>query len=384
MRDGRVDISLGLQENLDDRNPVERLAFEMLDVVDRRDQHPLEIADHSRLHFVGRDAAVAPNHRDHGDFDLGKDIGRHPHDRHHAENGDQHRHHDKGIRPPKCETNDPHGGWRPDFPEPKARSAIIGAQGGSGNGAERPKPRERASHSQSRPTRSLPPHCSAALFRGPLPPSLFPSFSGSRSGRTAAPNSQRLDQVAHRAASAPRREPARKRQSGNAVARQDCGPARLSADPTPDPNRNPNPIPTPNLDRNPNRLSKAAPAKSPAKRDRAKAAVRQASGSLAVARSPRGAATIRSRARKNLASRSTTCSNRSLTGNGSRSERRLSGHFSVLCGVIPILQPSRRAALPASIERLSHALKILRVWGQSPQSVHCPPEEPTQDPEYPT
>ena len=51
------------------------------------------------------------------------------------------------------------------------------------------------------------------------------------------------------------------------------------------------------------------------------------------------------------------------------SERRLSCHFLVLCEVIPIPQPPRRAALPASIERLSHALKIVG--------------EPIQDPEYP-
>ena len=70
-----------LEEDLDDRDAGERLALDVLDVVDGRGEDALVVGDDALLHLLGREAAVVPDDRDHRDVDVREDVGRHPQDR---------------------------------------------------------------------------------------------------------------------------------------------------------------------------------------------------------------------------------------------------------------------------------------------------------------
>jgi hypothetical protein len=70
-----------MEEDLDHRDAVERLALDVLDAVDRRGEGALEVAGEALLHLVRRQAAVLPDDRDDRDVDLRQDVGRHLEDR---------------------------------------------------------------------------------------------------------------------------------------------------------------------------------------------------------------------------------------------------------------------------------------------------------------
>src|SRR3989442_1508632 len=77
----------------------ERLRLDVLDAVDGRGHRALGDGDHAALDLVRRESVVIPDDRDDGDVDLGEDVDRGSHDRQHAADGDQQRHHDEGVRP---------------------------------------------------------------------------------------------------------------------------------------------------------------------------------------------------------------------------------------------------------------------------------------------
>jgi hypothetical protein len=101
LRQGHLDLGVGLEVEPDDRSAAIGLRLDVLDVVDGGGHGPLEDGDDALFHLFGRKAGVAPYHdADHRDIDVGKDIDRHGQDGGHAQNGNQERDHDKGIRPP--------------------------------------------------------------------------------------------------------------------------------------------------------------------------------------------------------------------------------------------------------------------------------------------
>ncbi len=98
LRDREIDLRAGLKEDLDDRDAAQRLRFDVLDVVDRGRQRALVNRDDAGGHFVGREAAVIPHHRDDGDVDVGEDVSRRPRDGERAHHQNQQSQNDEGIR----------------------------------------------------------------------------------------------------------------------------------------------------------------------------------------------------------------------------------------------------------------------------------------------
>ena len=74
---GAADVHVRLEEDLDDADAVERLRLDVLDVVHRGGHAALAVEDDAVGHLLRREAGVAPDHRDHGNIDVGKDIRRH-------------------------------------------------------------------------------------------------------------------------------------------------------------------------------------------------------------------------------------------------------------------------------------------------------------------
>src|SRR5262249_11879930 len=89
LRLGLGDLGPGLEVDADDADAVERLAFDVLDVVNRGGQHPLVKVDDARLDVVGRHAAVLPDHADDGDVDVREDVRGHAVDADRAQDCDQ-------------------------------------------------------------------------------------------------------------------------------------------------------------------------------------------------------------------------------------------------------------------------------------------------------
>ena len=75
LRGGGADIDSGAEEYLHDPDTVQRLAFDMVDIVDRRRQLALVIIDDAPGHVFGRQAAIRPHRRDHGQANIRKNVG---------------------------------------------------------------------------------------------------------------------------------------------------------------------------------------------------------------------------------------------------------------------------------------------------------------------
>jgi hypothetical protein len=78
----------------------------MLDVVDGGRYLPLVIIDDPTGHVVRRHAAIRPDNGNHGNFDVGKNIGRRLDRRHRAEDQYEDREDNKRVRPAKGQAND--------------------------------------------------------------------------------------------------------------------------------------------------------------------------------------------------------------------------------------------------------------------------------------
>ncbi|MET3154491.1 hypothetical protein ABIF34_001516 [Bradyrhizobium japonicum] len=94
---GSADVDVRLKEDLDDAKAVIGVGDDMLDVVDRRRQRTLERRRDAAGHLVGRQAGVLPDHADHGNADVGEDVGRRPQGCQRSDDQEQEREHDKRI-----------------------------------------------------------------------------------------------------------------------------------------------------------------------------------------------------------------------------------------------------------------------------------------------
>ena len=100
--DGRLKI------NLDDRNAVERLGLNMLNVVDRSRKGTFRNGDNAVRHVRGREAGVVPDNADDRNIDIGKNVGRGIHDRDRPKNEKKNCENDEGVRPSEREADNPH------------------------------------------------------------------------------------------------------------------------------------------------------------------------------------------------------------------------------------------------------------------------------------
>ena len=102
---GGADIDVRLEEDLDDADAVIGIGDDVLDVVDRGGQRPLERRGDAPRHLVRRQAGVIPDHPDHGDPDFRKDIGRRAQRGQRPDDQQQQREHDESIRPAQRDTD---------------------------------------------------------------------------------------------------------------------------------------------------------------------------------------------------------------------------------------------------------------------------------------
>ena len=87
---------------------VERLRLDVLDVVDRGGHAALAVGDDAGGHLLRGESGEVPDHGDDGNVDVGKDIRGHRLDAEDAEDQNQQREDDEGIRPPQRKPDNPH------------------------------------------------------------------------------------------------------------------------------------------------------------------------------------------------------------------------------------------------------------------------------------
>ncbi len=102
---GGADVGAGLEEDLHDAHAGQRLAFDMLDIVDGEGEGALVVVDHPPGHVVGGQAVIGPHHRHHGDIDVGQDVGGRARGGQRTGQQDEQRHDDERQRPSKRDPN---------------------------------------------------------------------------------------------------------------------------------------------------------------------------------------------------------------------------------------------------------------------------------------
>jgi hypothetical protein len=108
LRHGVAYIDVRMKEDLDDRDAIERLRLDVLDVVDRRGQAALAGGHNAVGHLLRGEAVVSPDHGHDRNIDVGKDVGGHREDAEDAKDQNQERSDDKGVRPPQRKPDNPH------------------------------------------------------------------------------------------------------------------------------------------------------------------------------------------------------------------------------------------------------------------------------------
>ncbi len=88
LRHGCGNIDLLLEEDLDHAIAAQRLRLDMFDVADLGAQGALIVVDHAARHVVRQQTVIGPDHTDHGNIDIRKDVGRREQRRAYAEQRD--------------------------------------------------------------------------------------------------------------------------------------------------------------------------------------------------------------------------------------------------------------------------------------------------------
>src|SRR5262250_1344216 len=99
-----------LQVDLDDGLAVDGGGLDALDVVHRGREHALVGRGDAPLQLFRVEAAVLPGHRDDRDVDGREDVGGSAGDDHRADDEDQERQDDEGVRAVQGDPDDPHDG----------------------------------------------------------------------------------------------------------------------------------------------------------------------------------------------------------------------------------------------------------------------------------
>ena len=99
--DGALYVRPRPEENLDHAQPVHRLRFHVLDIVDRGGDAAFGIRHDPVGHVLRRQPCIEPHHRDHRNVDTREYIGGRPQNRDRRQNKDDQRHHHKRVRTSK-------------------------------------------------------------------------------------------------------------------------------------------------------------------------------------------------------------------------------------------------------------------------------------------
>jgi hypothetical protein len=102
---GGADIDVRLKENLDDAEAVIGVRDDVFDIVDRCRQRPLKRRGDAPSHLIRRKARVLPDHADHGNTNVRKNVGRRAQRGEWPDNQEEQREHDESIRPAERDAN---------------------------------------------------------------------------------------------------------------------------------------------------------------------------------------------------------------------------------------------------------------------------------------
>ncbi len=98
LRDGHVDLDVGVEVDPNHGDAVVGLRFDVFDVVDVGGEAALKIRNDALFHLLRGKTRVLPEHADDGDVNIGENIHRHGDDGGHAQEGDENGHDHEGIR----------------------------------------------------------------------------------------------------------------------------------------------------------------------------------------------------------------------------------------------------------------------------------------------
>ena len=108
LRECDVHLGPGVKEYFGDAAALHRLRFDVIDVGHRGGEKTLILRRDSRLHVLGAQAAIIPQHRDDRNVYVRKDVGGRAKNHQRADQENEQRQYDKRIRPVECDLNDPH------------------------------------------------------------------------------------------------------------------------------------------------------------------------------------------------------------------------------------------------------------------------------------
>ncbi len=108
LRDGEVEVDVGLEINLLDRDAVEGLRLHVLDAGHVGADRVLAVGRDALLHLRHAQAGVLPDHRHHRNVDLREDVLRHDRDGRNAEKHNEGGQDVEGVRKFQCKSNDAH------------------------------------------------------------------------------------------------------------------------------------------------------------------------------------------------------------------------------------------------------------------------------------
>jgi hypothetical protein len=129
--DRAIDVGARVKEDLDDRDAVQRLRFDVLDVLDIGCERAFIVRGDALRHVLCGESVVGPDDAHHRNVDVRKDIRRRSHDRERADQEQQEREDNEGIGPAKGQSDDPH----------KSSRALMRLKR---KGMQKPSVRERA------------------------------------------------------------------------------------------------------------------------------------------------------------------------------------------------------------------------------------------------
>ncbi len=103
-----ANVHMWLEEDFDDRDAVQRLRLNVLNIVHCRGHAALAVEGDAGRHLLSGEAGVLPYHRYDRDIYIRKNIRRHRQNTEGAKNQNQERKYGKGVGPPQRKPNNPH------------------------------------------------------------------------------------------------------------------------------------------------------------------------------------------------------------------------------------------------------------------------------------
>ena len=88
-----------MKEDFDDADAVERLRFDVFDVIDGGGKHTFVLIDDAVAHVLGRKTGVVPKNADDGNVNVREDVGGRAQNRNGPKNEQKNGSDDERIRP---------------------------------------------------------------------------------------------------------------------------------------------------------------------------------------------------------------------------------------------------------------------------------------------